>query len=42
MALCCVETPAPEEGESLSVVIRDRPKQGVVVKRPFYDRKYKK
>ncbi len=42
MALCCVETPAPAEGESLSVVIRDRPKQGVVVKRPFYDRKYKK
>ena len=42
MALCCVETPAPAEGESLWVMIRDKAKKGAVVKRPFYDRKYKK
>lgn len=39
MALCLVKTPAPEEGEHLSVLIREKPKKGTVVKRPFYDRK---
>ena len=39
MALCLVGTPAPEEGDPLSVIVRDKPKKGVVVKRPFYARK---
>ena len=39
MALCLVNMPAPEEGGRLSVIVRDKPKKGVVVKRPFYARK---
>jgi len=42
MANICVKTPAPAEGEALNILIRDKPKKGVVVKRPFYDRRYKK
>ena len=38
MALCLVETPAPAEGDLLQVIIRDKPKKGIVVKRPFYSR----
>ncbi len=41
IASCYVETPAPAEGEHLWIVIRDKPKQGVVVKRPFYAKSYK-
>lgn len=42
IALCCVETPAPGEGENLWIIIRGKTKKGVVVKKPFYATKYKK
>jgi aminomethyltransferase len=41
LASCYVETPAPAEGENLWIIIRDKPKKGVVVKKPFYAKSYK-
>jgi aminomethyltransferase len=41
IASCCVTAPAPAEGENLWIMIREKPKKAVVVKKPFYRKNYK-